>query len=69
MQHGVGIPIGTNPNLWQPLALSASVSQNGIPTPAGIQTYVGVQGLATTPFSLTRTDPLKPWIDPVRPRA
>ena len=63
MQLGVGIPAGTDPNFWQPLALSASVSQNGIPTPAGIQTYVGVQGLATTPFSLTRTDPLGPWID------
>ncbi len=63
MQLGVGIPSGTNPNFWQPLALSASVSQNGIPIPGGIQTYVGVQGLATTPFSLYRIDPLRPWID------
>ncbi len=74
MPLGVGIPLrsntaqnysqDTNPNFWQPLALSASVTQNGIPTPGGIQTFVGVQSLATTPFSLTRTDPLLPWIDP-----
>lgn len=67
MPLGWGIPDGTDPNFWQPLALSAGVLQNGIsdPTPiaGGVQSYVGVQGLATTPFSLTRTDPLKPWID------
>jgi len=74
MPLGVGIPliadldhfyqVDTDPNFWQPLALSTFVSQNGIPTPGGIQTFVGVQSLATTPFSLTRTDPLKPWMDP-----
>ena len=71
MPLGVGIPLiaynysaDTNPNFWQPLALSSSISQNGIPIPGGIQTFVGVQSMATTPFSLTRTDPLKPWIDP-----
>ena len=69
MPLGVGIPLmadpgangytaDTDPNFWQPLALSASVSQNGIPVPGGIQGFVGVQSLATTPFSLTRTDPL-----------
>ena len=73
MPLGVGIPLlinfaqgytaDTDPNFWQPLALSASVSQNGIPTPGGPQSFVGVQSLATTPFTLTRTDPLKPWID------
>ena len=73
MPLGVGVPLiansaqnysaDTDPNFWQPLALSASVSQNGIPTPGGIQSYVGVQCLAVTPFSLTRTDPLRPWID------
>ncbi|MEO7319437.1 MAG: DUF6851 domain-containing protein, partial [Chthoniobacteraceae bacterium] len=71
MPLGVGVPLiangysaDTDPNYWQPLALSSTVSQNGIPTPGGIQTFVGVQGLATTPFSLTRTDPLRPWLDP-----
>lgn len=61
---GFGVPIGTNPNLWQPLSLSTSVTQNGIPIPGGTQGYVGVQGLATTAFSLKRADPTKPWIDP-----
>ena len=72
MPLGVGIPLigqgpgyfaDTDPNFWQPLALSATVSQNGIPSPGGIQTFIGVQSLATTPFTLTRRDPLKPWID------
>ena len=63
MQIGYGIPSGTNPNLWQPLAMSASITQNGIVIPGGVQPYLGVQGMATTPFSLTRTDNLKPWID------
>ena len=77
MPLGVGVPLianvdqgytaDTDPNYWQPLALSASVTQNGIPTPGGVQTFVGVQSLATTPFSLTRTDPVKPWIDPGGP--
>ena len=77
MPLGIGLPLiadptytytqDTDPNYWQPLALSSSVSQNGIPTAGGIQTFVGVQSLATTPFSLTRTDPTKPWIDPGPP--
>ena len=74
MPLGVGVPLvangysfDTDPNFWQPLALSSAVAQNGIPFPGGIQSFVGVQSLATTPFSLTRTDPLKPWIDPGGP--
>jgi len=63
MALGYGIPEGSDPNLWQPLDLSTSISQNGIPEPGGTQTFVGVQSLATTPFSLTRSDPVKPWID------
>jgi len=74
MPLGLGIPLiadldhnysaDTNPNFWQPLSMSTFVSQNGFPSPGGIQGFVGVQSLATTPFSLTRTDPLKPWVDP-----
>ncbi len=64
MPLGFGIPAATNPNFWQPLDLATSVTQNGIPIPGGSQTFVGVQGLATTPFSLTRSDNTKPWIDP-----
>ncbi len=63
MPLGYGIPFNTNPNFWQPLALASSVTQNGIPIPGGVQTFVGVQGLATTAFSLTRADATKPWID------
>ncbi|MBX7207346.1 MAG: vanadium-dependent haloperoxidase [Verrucomicrobiaceae bacterium] len=64
MPLGFGIPSGTDPNLWQPLALSTGVTQNGIPIPGGTQTFVGVQSLATIPFSLTRADATKPWVDP-----
>lgn len=67
MPLGYGIPAGTNPNFWQPLDLSTGVTQNGIPIPGGAQTFVGVQSLATIPFSLKRTDPLKPWLDPGPP--
>ena len=63
MPLGYGIPFNTSPNHWQPLALASSVTQNGIPIPGGVQTFVGVQGLATTAFSLTRADATKPWID------
>ena len=64
MPLGFGIPAGTDPNLWQPLDLATSITQNGIPIPGGTQGFIGVQGLAVTPFSLTRTDPVKPWLDP-----
>jgi len=61
---GFGIPADTNPNYWQPLDLATSVAQNGLPLPGGTQSFLGVQSLATTPFSLTRTDATKPWLDP-----
>lgn len=64
---GYGIPAGTNPNFWQPLDLSTSISQNGLPLAGGPQTFVGVQGLSTKAFSLTRADNTKPWIDPGPP--
>ncbi|MBL9116235.1 MAG: hypothetical protein JNJ83_14610 [Verrucomicrobiaceae bacterium] len=64
MPLGFGIPTGTNPNFWQPLAMSTSVSQNGLPLPGGPQGFVGVQGLSTKAFALTRSDPTKPWLDP-----
>ncbi len=64
MPLGFGIPAGTNPNFWQPLDLATSVTQNGLPIPGGPQPFVGIQSLGTTPFSLTRTDATKPWLDP-----
>lgn len=63
MPLGYGIPATTDPNFWQPLALSLFVTANGEPLPGNRQTFAGVQSLAITPFSLTRTDPLKPWLD------
>ncbi len=67
MQLGNGVPELTDPNLWQPLAFVTSLSQNGIPVARGPQQYVGLSGMATVPFSLQRTDPLKPWLDPSGP--
>jgi hypothetical protein len=62
-----GIPNFTDPNRWQPLALSAAFSQNGIPIPETIQPYVGVTWLSATPFSLARDNPNELWIDPGPP--
>lgn len=64
MPLGAGIPAATHPNFWQPLALATSITQNGLVIPGGIQPFLGVQSLATTPFALTRDDPTKPWLDP-----
>jgi hypothetical protein len=64
MPLGYGIPSSSNPNFWQPLSLSVIVDQSGNVLPGGTQTYVGLAGLATTPFSLTRTDATQPWLDP-----
>jgi hypothetical protein len=64
MPLGYGIPSGTNPNFWQPLSLSVIVDQSGNILPGGPQGYVGLSGLATTPFSLNRTDATRPWLDP-----
>ena len=58
--------IVANPNRWQPLVITNQVSQNGIPLEA-IQKYAGSQWLGVRPFSLTRLDPAKPWIDPGPP--
>ena len=59
-----GIPEGTDPNRWQPLALSAAFSQNGIPIPGTVQNYIGVTWLNALPFSLTRANPGDLWLDP-----
>ena len=61
---GYGVPAGTDPNLWQPLDLDSSVDQSSNVVTAGIQKFAGVQSLATTPFTLKRADPTKPWVDP-----
>ncbi|WP_367154174.1 vanadium-dependent haloperoxidase [Methylomonas sp. HYX-M1] len=40
-----------NPNRWQPLALDKTVTQNGIPLPDKIQTFIGSQWGAVSPFA------------------
>ena len=59
-----GIPAGTDPNLWQPLALSSAFTQNNIPIPGTVQQYVGVTWLSALPFSLERENPGDLWLDP-----
>ena len=40
-----------DPNRWQPLALSHQVTQNGIPIPGSVQTYVAPQWGSVLPFA------------------
>ncbi len=53
-------------NHWQRLQIVNAVDQNGFPS-GPIQNYLGAQWLGVRPFSLTRTDSTKPWIDPGPP--
>ena len=68
-----GGPGGTTPqclldvNRWQRLFIVGGVDQNGFPNPGPYQNYLGAQWLGVRPFSLMRTDPTKPWIDPGPP--
>ena len=64
--QGQGIPAGTDPNLWQPLAFDAAFTQNGLQADL-VQKYVGVTWLAAAPFAHTRPSPAVPWIDPGPP--
>jgi hypothetical protein len=66
-----GITDGTNHtvvdiNQWQRLIVANSVDQNGFPQNP-LQKYLGAQWLGVRPFSLSRTDHTKPWIDPGPP--
>ncbi len=54
-------------NHWQRLFIVGGVDQNGFPNPGPYQNYLGAQWLGVRPFSLMRTDPTKPWIDPGPP--
>src|SRR5207249_3958184 len=40
-----------DPNRWQPLALDFTVTQNGIPLPANVQTFIGSQWGTVKPFA------------------
>lgn len=41
-----------DPNRWQPLQLKEAVTQNGIPLPSGLQTFVSAQWGFVRPFAL-----------------
>ena len=53
-------------NVWQRLYVSNSIDQNGFPQPP-LQGYAGNQWLWVRPFSLSRIDENKSWIDPGPP--
>lgn len=53
-------------NVWQRLVVANSIDQNGFPQNP-LQGYLGAQWLWVRAFSLDRSDPDKPWIDPGPP--
>ncbi|WP_404423714.1 FG-GAP-like repeat-containing protein [Nibricoccus sp. IMCC34717] len=56
-----------DPNRWQPLSLSYSISQNGLVQPGGAQPFVGVNARRTTPFALAKTSGETIALDPGSP--
>ena len=57
----------TDPNRWQPLAFSYLVLQNGIIIGASVQDFVCPHWASVVPFSIRRTDPTQPYLDPGPP--
>ena len=55
-----------DPNLWQPLALDEQISQNGIPIPGQVQTFIGPQWGSVSAFALAASEQGTP-IDPGPP--
>ncbi len=55
-----------DPNAWQPLSLGLQLSQNGLPIPGNVQTFIGPQWGSVTPFALTPSPTGTP-IDPGPP--
>ncbi|MCA9516792.1 MAG: vanadium-dependent haloperoxidase [Myxococcales bacterium] len=53
-----------DPSVWQPLILAESETQNGIPTGAGVQGYIGSNWNLVTPFAMTREHPEDLFHDP-----
>lgn len=53
-------------NIWQRLIVAGSIDQNGFPQNP-LQGYLGAQWMWARPFSLSRTDSDRPWIDPGPP--
>ena len=46
-----------DPNHWQELNLAVAETQNGIVTPAGVQSYIGSNWPQVTPFAMARPAP------------
>jgi len=46
-----------DPNRWQPLALDFMITQNGIPLPDKVQTYIGSHWGGVKPFATTTANP------------
>ena len=55
-----------DPNSWQPLSLGLQLSQNGLPIPGNVQTYIGPHWGFVTGFALTASPTGTP-IDPGPP--
>jgi len=55
-----------DPNSWQPLALDRQLSQNNLPIPGKVQTYIGPHWGHVTPFALLPSETGVP-IDPGAP--
>lgn len=56
-----------DPSRWQPLALTQSITQNGIPLPNNVQSFVGVNARNTTPFATIKPTPTTSSLDPGPP--
>jgi hypothetical protein len=59
-----GVPVGTDPNLWQPLNLAVAATQNGIVLASGVQKYIGSAAGMAKPFAMTRMGDRDLWHDP-----
>jgi len=57
----------TDPNRWQPLALAFQVTQNGIPIPDQVQTFIGAHWDSVRPWAMVRTTSGHPYHDPGPP--
>jgi hypothetical protein len=55
-----------DPNAWQPLSLGLQLSQNGLPIPGNVQTYIGPHWGSVTSFALAASPTGMP-IDPGPP--
>jgi hypothetical protein len=56
-----------DPNHWQELNLALAETQNGIVTPAGVQSYIGSNWANVTPFAMARATPDALYQDPGPP--